>query len=57
MDFTDDAPIELATMGVASVSTDWNQPASHSFCILTCEIRVMMLLHPQMTGGLIRCYI
>ena len=64
--FTDDAPIELATRGVAEVSTDWNQSASargqpphppNSFCVLTCEIRVMMLLHPQMTGGLIRCYI
>ena len=26
--FTDDAPIELATRGVAEVSTDWNQSAS-----------------------------
>ena len=26
--FTDDAPIELATRGVAVVSTDWNQSAS-----------------------------
>ena len=68
MVFTDDAPIEFATRGVAVVSTDWNQsaftcgqappsPHTHSFCVLTCEMRVMMLLHPQMTGGLIRCYI
>lgn len=61
--FTGDAPIEWATGGVVGVSTDWNQPGSpwghpsHIFCVLTCEIGVMMLLHPQMTGGLIRCYI